>query len=274
MPNIAFNHPQSRPNSIGSKHRLAEISHHFLSDENERSPAWKNTAIVPVLLGSKHDDYIAHELNRSFNRQSDNQNCSMVLNIENSLTTSGAPHLSPETNEQRDDYDHGGMPDYCLVPVISPPTTMALQSDRLIIAVHTSLGGVRIAYDQLAFMASLNTDFNVCVIMLEAKNIQDAKRFFGFLCNNAQSLLALELECGGFLLQDNQDATEHGDSAANYSTANPSTRNSATTISNDHDIPTDLEGVAKRVLKKLAPNIKSMTAASLSSPMGAAGLLS
>ncbi|NOX91222.1 MAG: hypothetical protein GXP18_01875 [Gammaproteobacteria bacterium] len=36
-----------------SKHRLAQISHYFLSNDNERLPVWKNTIIIPILLGSK-----------------------------------------------------------------------------------------------------------------------------------------------------------------------------------------------------------------------------
>jgi len=249
--------------AIRSKHRLAEISHHFLSNEDERSPAWQNTTIIPVLLGSKHDDYIVYELNRSFNRDDSSQNSSsMVLNIESRLTASSVPAPFPEksTNSTSDDLDENGMPDYCLVPVTSPPTTMALQCDRFIIAVHASLGGVRIAYDQLAFMASLETDFNVCVIMLGAKNIRDAERFFGFLCDNAQSLLALELECGGFLLQENENSS--------------TSKNAAETGSANYDAPTDFDSVASRILQKYTRGIKPMTATSLSAPVGVAGFLS
>ena len=76
--------PQQANNYIMSKHRLAEISHHFLSDGDERLPAWQNTYVIPVLLGARKDDHIVYELNRAFNRQ---QRCSMVLNIESHLAT-------------------------------------------------------------------------------------------------------------------------------------------------------------------------------------------
>jgi hypothetical protein len=263
MSNIS--NKQDIPVRIGSKHRLAEISHHFLSNEDERSPAWQDTTIIPVLLGSKHDDYIVYELNRAFNRHDGNQkNSSMVLNIEGRLTTSSTPSpfmesLVTETSSNNDP-EKCSMPDYCLVPVTSSPTTMALQSDRFIIAVHASLPGVRIAYDQLAFMASLETDFKVCVIMLDAKNMRDAKRFFGFLCDNAQSLLALELECGGFLLQDDDNT-----SPINYTVKTEST---------DEDIATDLDSVANEILRKFTSGINHMTASQLSAPAGVAGLLS
>lgn len=186
----------------------------------------------------------------------------MVLNIESRLTASSVPNPLPENpaDSSDDNFEETSMPDYCLVPVTSPPTTMALQCDRFIIAVHASLGGVRIAYDQLAFMASLETDFNVCVIMLGAKNIQDAKRFFGFLCDNAQSLLALELECGGFLLQGSND----------ISTAHSASETEAT----NYDIATDLDSVANGILQKFSPGIKPITATPLSSTAGVAGLLS
>lgn len=248
---------QRSPSNIRSKHRLAEISHHFLSNENERSPAWQNTTTIPVLLGSKHDDYIVYELNRAFNRHDDCKNSSMVLNIESRLTASSVPNPLQEMVD--DELEESSMPKYCLVPVTSPPTTMALQCDRFIIAVHASLGGVRVAYDQLAFMASLETDFNVCVIMLGAKNMRDAKRFFGFLCDNAQSLLALELECGGFLLQDHENSDE--DSAAQ-------------TDLKDDNVATDFDGVANGILKTFSPSIKPIVAASLARPAGVAALLS
>lgn len=254
---------QSILGGISSKHRLAEISHHFLSNENERPPTWQNTTIIPILLGSKHDDYIVYELNRFFNQHDGNKNnSSMVLNIENRVMTSSVPAPFSEKlmGASNDNFDESGMPDYCLVPVTSPPTTMALQCDRFIIAVHASLSGVRIAYDQLAFMASLETDFNVCVIMLGAKNMRDAKRFFGFLYENAQSLLALELECGGFLLQEND---------------NPSANNcAAETESTKHDVPTDFNSVASGILQKFSRRTKPMPTASLSGPAGITGLLS
>ena len=240
---------------IRSKHRLAEISHHFLSNGNERLPAWENTLVIPVLLGSKNDDYIVYELDRVFNREN---NRSMVLNIENRLTVS-----SNHRSYSDDENEESSLPEYCLIPVSSPSTTLALQSDRIIIAVHASLGGVRIAYDQLAFMAELNTDFNVCVIMLGAKTKQAAKRFFGFLNDNAQSLLALELECGGYLLQDN-----------------PHRSNNETAVVEDveletDDIATTLEGVASDLLRKFTPSTKkNANAARLASPLGPAALLS
>lgn len=253
------------PGAIRSKHRLAEISHHFLSNENERSPAWQNTTIIPILLGSEKDDYIVYELDRAFNRHDSGQNTSsMVLNIEgrigaSSILSSSPVNATPMTSAN-DDIEESGMPDYCLVPVTSPATTMALQSDRFIIAVHASLAGVRIAYEQLAFMASLETEFSVCVIMLDAKTIHQAKRFFGFLCDNAQSLLALELECGGFLLQDERhiSASEHA----------------SKTESTDYDVATDLDAVASEILQKFTAGINPETSIPLAAPVGVAGLLS
>jgi len=257
---------QSITGAIRSKHRLSEISHHFLSDENERLPAWKNTSTIPILLGSKHDDYIVYELNRAFNQQ---KSTCMVLNIENRAPTSGMLSIFPETipsaTSPKDDHEDMTMPELCLVPVTSPPTTLALQSDRFIIAVHASLSGVRIAYDQLAFMASLDTDFKVCVIMLEAKSIRDAKRFFGFLCDSAQSLLSLELECGGFLLRGDHTISD----------ANSVDENSAQTeYTHDSTVATDLDGVAECILLKFAPKATRTLPTSLSAPAGPAGLLS
>ena len=130
-----------------------------------------------------------------------------------------------------DDTDQS-LPDFCLIPVTSTSSTLALQSDRLIIAVHSSLPGVRAAYNQLAFLASLETDFNVCVIMIGAKSTTDAKRFFRFLCDSSESFLALELECGGFLLEDSEGIVPTQD--------------------DDQDIATNLQDVAKGILSDLS----------------------
>ena len=193
----------------------------------------------------------------------------MVLNVENRFATSGMsptfPEGIPTTTASETTSQESELPDLCLVPVTSPSTTLALQSDRFIIAVHTSLGGVRIAYDQLAFMASLDTDFTVCVVMLDARTTQEAKRFFGFLCDSAKSLLALKLECGGYLLRDSHSHS------ANNSSANNSAINANGT---DDVVATDLEGVAKEVLRKFAPSLQRAAITHLSAPAGPAGLLS
>ena len=211
---------KSSANHVMSKHRLAEISHHFLSDENARIPAWKNTCVLPVLLGSKTDDYIVYELNRAFNRQN---RSSMVLNIETKLFTEDS-FITGKSVTQEDD---SKLPDFCLIPVTSHTTTVALKNNRIILIAHASLSGARIAYNQLSFLASLETDFNVCVVMSGAKNIATAKRFFGFLCDNARSLLSLTLECGGYLLQGQSVDTE-----------------------SEYDVPTDIDGVAKKIVLK------------------------
>ncbi len=240
--------PQKTKNTVTSKHRLTEISHHFLSDSNERLPAWQNTYVIPVLLSDKKDDHIVYELDQAFNHQ---QRSSIVLNIENNLTTE-AP-LTAKTSEE------STLPEFCLIPVTSPSTTLALQSDRLILAAHASLAGVRIAYNQLAFLASLDTNFNICVVMLEAKTTQDAKRYFKFLCDSAQSLLALKLECGGFLLQGGATITTKG------------SRNNTT---DNKNIATDVEGVAKGILQEFTRRDRPHpVAASLSAPTGPAAYL-
>ena len=226
-----------------SKHRLTDISHHFLSDENERLPVWQNTYIIPVLLCSKNDDYIVYELDKAFNKQ---RRTSMVLNIESTLNEVGS--LSPITPEM-DEITEGSekaLPDFCLIPVTSTSTTLALQSDRLIIAVHSSLPGVRAAYNKLAFLASLETDFNVCVIMIGAKTIKDAKRYFSFLCDSSESFLELKLECGGFLLQDNEGIVP--------------------TEEDDSQIATNLKEVAQAILEDLRPERRNAATGDRSTP--------
>lgn len=195
--------PSSAVNSIKSRHRLAEIGHHFLSNTNERKPVWHDSHFIPVLLSSKSEDYIVYELERAFNHQ---QRSSMVLNIEGSLNSSHSvtPKISARFSAQSlsDKGEDKLLPDFCLIPVTSPATTLALQCERLVIAVHASLPGIRIAYNQLSFLASLKTNFKVCIVIYDARTAGEAQRLFNFLLGNAQSLLELELESGGYMLRD------------------------------------------------------------------------
>ena len=218
--------------ATGSKHRLTDIGHHFLSNEDERLPVWKNTFIIPVLLSSKTDDYIVYALDQAFNQQ---HRSSMVLNVEASLNEMGSLTPIMPGKSANDDAEQA-IPDFCLIPVTSTSTTLALQSDKLIIAVHASLAGVRAAYSQLAFLASLETDFNVFVVMLGAKTSSEAERFYQFLCDSSESLLALDLECGGFLLQKEKGF--------------PSTEE------NKLGVATDIPSVAKCLLHEFTPVLR------------------
>ena len=246
-------HQKPRTTNTLSKQRLAAISHHFLSEIDERSPIWKNTAVVPVLLSSRNDDHIVYELDRSFNRQ---QRSSMVLNIESQLMGSNALSSAVAGSAAAQTSDNSQLPDFCLIPVTSPTTTLALKCKRVVMVVHASLGGVRAAYNQLAFLASLETRFDVCVVMFGANTSKDARRFFNFLCNNAQSLLALKLECGGFLLED-----EDGRYAAEQTA--------------EGDTATDMDGVARGILGSFSPKrAPRPDGPQLAAPAGVAAYLS
>jgi hypothetical protein len=192
-----------------------------------------------------------YELDRAFNQQ---HRSSMVLNIEASLNEIGslAPIMRGNSTDSEANDDPGqSIPDFCLIPVTSTSTTLALQSDRLIIAVHASLQGVRAAYNQLAFLVSLETDFNVIVIMLGAETANEAKRFYEFLCDSSESLLELELECGGFLLQGEDEII-------------PAEENKL-------GVATDMHGVAKGILQEFIPGLRvpgsNQTVTSLSPPV-------
>ncbi len=254
MLKITPNHAHAESNTPFSKHRLAQISHYFLNDTNEHLPIWKNTTIIPVLLGSRNDDYIAYELSHALNCQNSS---SMVLKIENCLAASHhrsvlANNITPTLNTLKDGAEID-LPDYCLIPVLSPSTTLTLKSDCLLIAVQASLSGVRIAYEQLAFIASINTDFTIYVIILGAQTKATAKRFFGFLYKNAQVLLSLKLECGGYLLHNRHHIEEAKNGAAK-----------------DGQIATDLSSIASSLLRRPSSRSKGRSAAHLAAPLRSA----
>ncbi len=247
MLKITPDHAHTESNSIFSKHRLAQISHYFLTETNEHLPIWKNTTIISVLLGARSDDYIAYELSHALNCQNSS---SMVLKIENCLAASHhfsvlANNITPTLITHKDT-DGINLPDYCLIPVLSPSTTLTLKSDCLLIAVQASLSGVRIAYEQLASIASINTDFTIYVIILGAQTKATAKRFFGFLYKNAQVLLSLKLECGGYLLHN----SHHIKGAKKGETKN-------------EEIATDLNSIAGSLLRQFSSHSKGRSAAHL-----------
>lgn len=195
--------PPAGETNLKSRHRLADISHHFLSDANEHPPVWQNTRVVPVLLGTRNDDYIVYQLERGFNQHGYS---SMVLNIEGRQDPSRALRSKISEHFSAQALKPGAadrlLPDICLVPVTAPATTLALRCERLIITAHASLPGIRLAYNQLSFLASLKTNFKVCIFIHGARTATEAQRFFNFLRSNAQSMLHLELESGGYLLRN------------------------------------------------------------------------
>jgi len=209
-----------------SRDRLTDISHYFLSEVGARPPIWQHTTVIPLLLGSRHDDYVVYALERAFEQQ--HRSC-MVLNVENQPATAAAPALQPNTVAPQDDAEHS-LPELALVPLTSTGTTLALQCERILIAVDSSLSGVRRAYEQLAFLASLETDLTVGIIMVNARRTGDAERFFRFLCDSSQSLLELSLECAGFLLDVDAERP-----------------------TGQCPVATDIDGVASGILRALAP---------------------
>lgn len=181
---------------VTTRDRLSEISHFFLSSEEERTPQWQNTLIMPILLTAKQDDFIAYDMAKAMEHLG--KTC-LVLNVE---TQAGQASKTPSAATEA--------PDVCLIPLTTSRTTLALQGDKLLLTVPSSLAGVRLAYNHLAQLASLGRDVVINVIMLEAEDSKSAMRFFRFLCNSARDFLALEIKCGGIILRDTAQETSGG----------------------------------------------------------------
>jgi hypothetical protein len=209
------------PNPIrgtSSKDRLTDIGHFFLSNEDERATHWRNTLVVPTLLISRLHDFVAYELAKAIEKQ--NKQC-LVLNVESRDGQGVAPVSQPTE-----------APDVCLIPLTSTRTTLALQGDKLLLAIPASLPGVRLAYNHLAQLASLGQDMVINAIMVEADDEKSAMRYFRFLCNSARDFLALEIKCGGIILHDahkgsTNDASKEKDS-----------------------VPVGIQAIAEAVIKK------------------------
>lgn len=201
----------ARINRLKSRQRLSEISHHFLSDSESREPVWRNTQLVPILIGSKNHDYLVYQLERAFNHQ---HRTSMVLNIEGRMDPMRpfCQDISQYFSAHALQADESGrlLPDFCLVPVTSPATTLALRCEHLVLAMHASLPGLRIAYNQLSFLASLKTDFRVGIVVHGARTSAEGQRFYSFLRRNAKSLLATEIQVQSVGTILNTDETKGG----------------------------------------------------------------
>lgn len=182
-----------------SRQRLADISHHFLSDADEHPAPWQKTRLIPLLLIDRADDYVAYLIKAAL--EQDQHTCS-VLNIENQT----GPFSAPLTN------NHPTAPDICLLPFTSPGSILAIPHEKLLMAVPASLPGVRLAYHQLAQLAAQKNHLTVHIIMLDGRDEQHAQRYFSFLKDNANSLLCQDIASIGALSQ-RPESTSNGDAA-------------------------------------------------------------
>ncbi|HEC18584.1 MAG TPA: hypothetical protein ENI97_04510, partial [Gammaproteobacteria bacterium] len=157
--------------ALTSRHRLVDISHHFLSEKGERAVPWRKTRLIPLLLVCREDDFVAYLLERALRQH--HHSCS-VLNIENqpgpvSIPTSASAPLPSEKENA---------PEICLLPLTSPGSTLAIPHNKLLMAVPTSLPGVRLAYHHLAQLAEQQSHLTVNIIMLDARSEKQGERYF------------------------------------------------------------------------------------------------
>lgn len=184
-PNDAFS-------ALTSRRRLADISHHFLSEKGERAPPWRKTRLIPLLLTCREDDFVAYLLESALRRH--HHSCS-VLNIENG--PSPVSMAEPASTALADKKE--GAPDICLLPLTSPGSTLAIPHDKLLMAVPTSLPGVRLAYHHLAQLAELQSHLTVNILMFDARSERHGERYFSFLSDSASALLSLDIKSAGVL---------------------------------------------------------------------------
>lgn len=182
--------------ALDSRHRLADISHYFLSERGEQASPWRKTRLIPLLLVSRNDDFVAYLLEEALQQQG--RRCK-VLNMEGQAD---APAGRPAEEED-------AAPEICLLPLTSPGSTLAIPHRRLLMAVPASLTGVRLAYHQLATLAEQESRLTVHVIMLDARSEKHGERYFSFLSDSAASLLSLEVKSAGVLYR-RQDTDRQG----------------------------------------------------------------
>jgi len=173
---------------LGSRRRLAEISHHFLSDVAETPSPWRNTRITPLLLLAREDDFIAYRLQAAVEARG--HRCT-VLNIGQHHPPSGKARAA------------GGAatpaPEVCLLPLTAVEGTLAVAEEGLLVAVPACLAGVRLAYHHLALLAEQGRRVRLQVIMLDARSETYGRRCFAFLQDTARDMLSLEMTCLGVL---------------------------------------------------------------------------
>lgn len=185
--------------ALDSRHRLADISHHFLSEKDEQAAPWRKTRLIPLLMISRNDDFVAYLLEQALKQQG--RSC-VVLNMEG----------QGETLAGQD--DEADAPEICLLPLTSPGSTLAIPHSKLLMAVPASLPGVRLAYHRLAMLAEQASRLTVHIIMLDARSEKHGERYFSFLRDSAASLLSLQLEEAGVLYrQQDADGESYGGTA-------------------------------------------------------------
>ncbi len=193
--------PDDMFSALTSRRRLTDISHHFLSETGERAAPWQKTRLVPLLLVCREDDFVAYLLESALRQQ--HHSCS-VLNIENQAGVVSIPAAAPAPLTD----DNKSAPDICLLPLTSPGSTLAIPHNKRLMAVPTSLPGVRLAYHQLAQLAEQQSRLTVNIIMLDARSEDHGERYFSFLRDSACSLLSLEVKSAGVLYRQDTAGDE------------------------------------------------------------------
>jgi hypothetical protein len=210
-----------------SRERLSRISHHFLSDDESYTPPPVSQAnipmetsnkqpeentqtfVLPILMSLQQEHYFpVYALSQALLAH---KTSSAVLLVEGELTSSSCstvfkPHGSTPTTAdqtslqdllQQTGYQHE--PDVYLIPVAGVTSPYVATSRRLLIPAEASLNGVRSAYLQLKWLASLRQDLDIGLIMLNTDDPAWARRCFDKLATGARMFLDITITSYGYL---------------------------------------------------------------------------
>ncbi|KAF0191736.1 MAG: hypothetical protein FD165_1459 [Gammaproteobacteria bacterium] len=201
----------------GSKERLAEISHHFLSEPAVVVDTRHRPSFMPVLLDDVADVWVAHCIARALTTR---KRPSTVVYVEREMQQAALDTLAnidrrglvvPLT--RRGDWnDHNAAQlrllksmgtqnsqhKFCLIPISNLQTPVLDIFDRLLMPVAPGLAALRSAYLRIKRLSS-NANPMIGVTIIACDNQEDARLYFDKLAVAALRFLRQRLIYCGYI---------------------------------------------------------------------------
>jgi hypothetical protein len=201
----------------GSKERLAQISHHFLSEPPVAVDTAHRPSFMPVLLNDVADVWVAHCIARALTTR---KRPSTVVYVEREMQQAA---LDTRANIDRrglvvpltrrgDWHDHNAAQlrllkavgtqnsqhKFCLIPISNMQTTVLELFDRLLMPVAPGLDGLRSAYIRIKRLSG-NATPAIGVTIIDCDTEEDARLYFDKLAVAALRFLGQRLMYCGYI---------------------------------------------------------------------------
>jgi len=209
-------------NLAGTRKRLADISHHFLSEDSAGSKSLSQPSLLPVLLLDSVDQiWVVHVLAQALKARS---RSSLVIYLNRLMDRHQSQNKEPDDTtgitipfSRRDDRIKGGSVkerildrihvdhpevEYAFVALTEEQMEALASFECMLLPVPATLDGIRRAYCVTKRMYQRGR-VNIGIVMLGATDPAAARRYFDKLAVGALRFLGASLFYGGCLTAKN-----------------------------------------------------------------------